>query len=289
MTTQTKKSILWGIIGGLALLELYFLILTLVNSLEHAIEQFKDLWPWMSALIIGFSIQVGLYSYIRQKTKEVVASAGISTGSMIACCAHHLVDVLPILGLSAAFLFLAQYQIWFIILGILSNLVGIAFMLNIIKKTKFMKNLRNYIIIGSAIIILIAFFAIKSINSPESASIVKIQNLPLKIDDQGELSIEIEPIDFAFNQPLQFKVSLNTHQGDLDFDLTQKAVLIDDQNNQYKPLEWQGPIGGHHLSGLLIFPAIQKTKSIKLIIKEVYEIKQREFLWENLSTTNNLP
>lgn len=39
-------------------------------------------------------------------------------------------------------------------------------------------------------------------------------------------------------------------------------------------------MGGHHISGNLIFPSIEKTESIKLIIKDIYGVKEREFLWE---------
>jgi len=48
---------------------------------------------------------------------------------MAACCAHHLVDLLPILGLSAAALFLSEYQEQLLIFGILANVIGIAMML----------------------------------------------------------------------------------------------------------------------------------------------------------------
>ncbi len=44
---------------------------------------------------------------------------------MAACCAHHLADVLPLLGLSGVAIFLVRYQLFFIIAGVLSNVVGI--------------------------------------------------------------------------------------------------------------------------------------------------------------------
>ena len=300
MNSEIKKSILWGIGGGLSLLIFYFLILTLANSFSHALEQFQVLWYWISALIIGFSIQVGLYSYIRirfrqtnTKTagKELAASGGVSTGSMVACCAHHLVDVLPILGLSVVFLFLAEYQVFFILLGIVSNIVGIIFMLEIIKKHSLykkagvlkritqlnIKEIKNWAIIGGILVLVISFFWIKGGNVEEAS----IMSLPTRSNTAGNLSIDVKPIDFSFSNPVQFEISLNTHQGDLDFDLTQKSVLIDGGNNQYLPLKWQGDRGGHHLSGKLIFPPIIKeTKKIKLIIKDVYGIKEREFLWD---------
>ena len=86
-------------------------------------------------LAAGFGVQIGLYKYVRivlKKKKDsllggVSASGGVSTLSMLACCAHHIADVLPFLGLSAAAVFLAQFYIPFILLGIFTNLAGIAF------------------------------------------------------------------------------------------------------------------------------------------------------------------
>jgi hypothetical protein len=94
-------------------------------------------------LVVGFGVQVGLYFHIREgfrarmtdgATTTVAAAGGVSTTSMIACCAHHLTDVLPIIGLSAAAAFLAEYQLLFIIVGVFSNLVGITMMLGIIQQ-----------------------------------------------------------------------------------------------------------------------------------------------------------
>jgi hypothetical protein len=139
-----KRPLIWGASAGLSLLALYFLILTLANSFSHAVEQFQEMWYWITLLVMGFSIQAGLYSYVRivLKTRKesgaaassVAAAGGISTTSMVACCAHHVTDVLPILGLSAAVVFLNQYQTLFIVVGVLSNLIGITLMLRIIQK-----------------------------------------------------------------------------------------------------------------------------------------------------------
>lgn len=286
------------------LLALYFLILTLANSFSHAQEQFQLLWYWILTLVIGFGLQAGLYSYIRQEirqrkikaaaSKELAASAGISTGSMIACCTHHLVDVLPILGFSALFLFLAEYQVFFILLGILSNIVGSIFMLEIIKKhslfreggifgqiSRFnLKALKSWAIVGSALMLLIAFLLIRN-SQPEVLAETTTAFLPPKTSSQGGLSVEVLPVEFSFNKPLQFEISLNTHQGDLDFDLAKKAFLVDDQGNSYLPLEWQGGRGGHHLSGILVFPAIGKSvKIMKLVMSNLYGVRERIFEWD---------
>lgn len=138
-----KRPVLVGFMGSLGLLALYFGIITAASSFEHGIEQLLALWYWMVLLVVGFGVQVGLYAHIRARLKarrtvrataSVATAGGVSTTSMIACCAHHLVDVLPILGLSAAALFLAKYQLLFIVVGVLSNFIGIILMLDILQK-----------------------------------------------------------------------------------------------------------------------------------------------------------
>ncbi len=134
------RPVLLGLLAAILLLGVYFTILGIANSLTHAVEQFIQVWYWIMLLVIGFGIQIGLYSYIRMKAREkaakstVIATGGVSTSSMIACCLHHLADVLPIMGLSAAATFLTEYQTIFIIIGILSNFVGISMMLRIMQQ-----------------------------------------------------------------------------------------------------------------------------------------------------------
>jgi uncharacterized integral membrane protein len=138
-----KQPLLWAMIAGLSLLSVYFLILTIANSFSHSIEQFKEMWQWITVLVLGFSIQAGLFTYIRRvmklrkesgaATSSMAAAGGISTTSMVACCAHHVTDVLPILGVSAAVVFLNQFQDLFLTVGVLSNIIGISLMLRIIQ------------------------------------------------------------------------------------------------------------------------------------------------------------
>lgn len=138
-----QKPIFFGLIGSSILLSLYFLVLILANSVQHAIQEFARMWYWILFLVIGFGIQIGLYTYIKSYIKlksilgikgNIAATGSISTASMLACCAHHLSDILPIIGLSAAAIFFNKYQILFLIIGLLSNAIGIVYMLRIIKK-----------------------------------------------------------------------------------------------------------------------------------------------------------
>ena len=304
---QNKKPVVIGLLGILGLSVLYLVVLTLAESFSHALTQLVEMGHWIAILVIGFGFQLGLYTYIRvhlrkrrsAATAEVAASGGISTGAMIACCAHHLVEILPLIGLSAAALFLVKYQLPFIFIGIFSNLVGIAMMLIVIQKNdlfpqkKIFTNLfaynmykvRNITLIFSVVAIASAFLFV-ALKPADQDSVGKrhVHNLPVVMNDENRVSIEVKPIDIQFTEPLHFEIAINTHQGDLSFDLTEVSLLEDDRGNVVKPIRWEGsPPGGHHRSGTLIFPAIgEQTRSIKLIIKDVYDVPERIFEWELL-------
>jgi len=134
------RSIFYGFLAGISLFAFYIIILTLAQDFLHAKEQLKRDIEFVIPIVLAFGIQIGLYLYLRglikiqgyQKehngsTATAVVSGGTSTVSMVACCAHHLTDVLPVIGLSAATIFLAKYRSLFLIIAILSNMWGIVY------------------------------------------------------------------------------------------------------------------------------------------------------------------
>jgi len=171
-----KKFVIHGILASSLLFAVYFAILSVSNSFSHAISQFLSLWYFIIIIVVGFGVQIALYSYVHNSMKsnkaakaEIVASSGISTSSMIACCAHHLTDVLPVMGLSALSLLLVKYQLFLIVLGIASNSTGITMMLGIIQNNNLydeknplfkinMKDLMNIVILISLIALVLVFF-----------------------------------------------------------------------------------------------------------------------------------
>jgi hypothetical protein len=137
-----RRHVAIGSAAALGLFLVYLGIVALAQDWKHALQQTADLWYWIAALAAGVGIQAGLFSFIVRSLRErkaaatasMATSGGVSTGSMIACCAHHLADVLPFLGLSGLAAFLASYQVLFIAIGILSNLIGITVMLETIQR-----------------------------------------------------------------------------------------------------------------------------------------------------------
>ncbi|GBE13990.1 hypothetical protein BMS3Abin14_00024 [bacterium BMS3Abin14] len=73
---------MWGVAGSAGILSLYFAILTLSNSLSHAVEELGVIGGWIALLTIGFGIQSGLFSFIREMIKERAGAK--ATASMAA-------------------------------------------------------------------------------------------------------------------------------------------------------------------------------------------------------------
>lgn len=134
-------AVTWAVLAGGFLLAIYFGILTVANSAEHALDELVRLWYWMVPLVLGFALQIGLFAYARGATRKgevhahgVAASGGASTLSMVACCAHHVADVAPLVGIAGAAAVLASYQGLFLLLGVLSNLVGLVYILGLLRR-----------------------------------------------------------------------------------------------------------------------------------------------------------
>jgi hypothetical protein len=145
------RRILWplgaGIAGILFLTGLYFGLVSWAESPQHAVQLFWDERWIVIPIILGFGVQAALYTILKRRLFVPIASIGpsgsimgaggaTSTVAMVACCAHHVTDVLPILGLTAAATFLAEYQTAFMLVGLGTTLVGIAVMLVILFRER---------------------------------------------------------------------------------------------------------------------------------------------------------
>ena len=137
------KSVIYGAFASGILLGIYFAILSLVSGWNFAKDQFFLFWYFIVSLAVGFGVQVGLYVYLKNLVqgekdgKKIVGITGTtSTTAMISCCAHYLVNLLPIIGVAGVATFVAQYQREFFWIGLLFNLGGIVFMASKIIKHK---------------------------------------------------------------------------------------------------------------------------------------------------------
>ena len=135
------------LLGSSLLAGIYFGILTWAQGWDSASSQFLLNRWYVVPIWIGFGIQAALYSTLRfhlfipttsmgHAGAFVGTSGATSVTAMVACCLHHLTDVLPILGLSAAATFLTQYQRPFMLVGLGMNLIGIIVMLIVLYRER---------------------------------------------------------------------------------------------------------------------------------------------------------
>ncbi len=300
--SQKTKVLAIGISSSIILLAIFVTVILVSVPLEFAAEEFSRLWYWVLILATGFGFQVGLFTHVRLsvhekmrgETASVAATGAISTGSMVACCSHAIVNILPLIGVSAAAVFLATFQLPLILLGVFSNLVGITVMLGVVQKHELagesvllntivrydMKKLRN-IMIAISIAAVASAFMVTSAMATGGGSLIA-EGLSSESDRAKGVTVSVAPQDVYVGTPVAFKIGLSTHSVDLTYELTEIATLEDNMGNTYQPAAWAGdPPGGHHRSGVLTFPFLKDgAKSMKLTLRGIAGVPERVFEWK---------
>jgi hypothetical protein len=135
------RSGLVGVAGAGTLLGAYLAIIAIAQGPAHAVEQLRADALFVGLIALGLGTQVALFVELRaidrvRRTAAAVTAAGTGTSvaAMLACCAHHLVDLLPILGLSAASAFLTAYKTPLFLVSIGINLAGVAVMVRQLRR-----------------------------------------------------------------------------------------------------------------------------------------------------------
>lgn len=124
----------------MALLGVYISAVNLISGWDFLISQLKANWYWIFGLALGFGIQIFLFSYLRarhqaQVSGKMITVSGATSGTaMLACCAHYLVNILPIVGISGLAAVIGQYQTELFVLGLIANVIGIGYMINKLKQ-----------------------------------------------------------------------------------------------------------------------------------------------------------
>lgn len=129
----SPRSVRAGVIGIAALAIFYVGVVGgSSRSLTHLGNQIGRDWYLLVPIMAGFGVQIGLVSELRHRHQmhgvaaaAGVAGAGSSTVGMVACCAHHLADLAPLIGATGAATFLTDYRIAFMAGGLGANAIGI--------------------------------------------------------------------------------------------------------------------------------------------------------------------
>ena len=283
-------------IGAITLFAVYMVVMTLANSFTVALGELGRWWTYIAPLSAGFGVQVGLYLHLRDVAKagagglqgsRMAVGGGVSATSMVVCCLHHVTDFLPLVGLSAATLFLADYQSVFMSLGVLSSVVGTLVMLEKLQSMGAGDSLsaglgrllawydiprikKVSLVASSFIFIIILAGAIGgapgAMANPDDSTV---------IGSEAGVTFTIKSVEYS--DAIGFQMKIDTHQGALSFDLTEISTLVVG-STAYEPLSWEGsPPGGHHRSGELFFPKPREAGSSRLVIRDVNGVAERVF------------
>lgn len=142
--------------------------------------------------------------------------------------------------------------------------------------------LKTISLISALILTLIAVGCNNAAPTYTPASAPNIVSFDTLSNSGGDVTVAVRLLDFQINQPLVFEVALNTHSVDLVDDMTKISILRDDAGKEYTPTAWEGAgRGGHHREGKLEFAAMTtKPKYVKLVLKDLAQVAEREFRWE---------
>ncbi len=116
------------------------------GSIQKGYQVFLTNGIFVYLIPLAVGIQMGLFRYHRNlisghgvSGSEKMGMAGSATSSltMVACCLHHVSDLLPAVGLIlAASSFLIQYKDAIITIGLLANVAGSAYIARAILKDR---------------------------------------------------------------------------------------------------------------------------------------------------------
>lgn len=127
----SRRAVLAGTLAAGSLTAFYAAVVALASGPSHLVEQIGIDWPWIIAIVAGFGIQVMLLVTLRdlRRARAAAAVAGTGTGAslvgMLACCAHHVAEIAPIVGVNVAATFLASQRVPFMAAGVAVNAVAV--------------------------------------------------------------------------------------------------------------------------------------------------------------------
>ena len=94
-------------------------------------------FPKLPSVSLSYSLQTNADNLpvhavdTKNTSKSVVAVSGTaSTAAMLSCCAHYLVNILPILGAVGIITVISSYQVQLFWVGLIFNLLGISYLAN---------------------------------------------------------------------------------------------------------------------------------------------------------------
>lgn len=113
---MSRRGVTSGVAAAALLASFYIAVLAGSAGWDHLGDTLDRDWWLVLPLTVGFGVQVAFLVEVRRRraAHDVAAVAGAGAGTsavgMVACCAHHIADLVPLVGLSGAATFLTAQQ-----------------------------------------------------------------------------------------------------------------------------------------------------------------------------------
>lgn len=139
MTAAARRAALLAAIGMAAF---YAVVVGWAGGVEHLGDQARRDWWLVVPITAAFAAQVGVMVELRHRhaqhhalTPAAGAASGTSAAGMIACCAHHLVELAPVAGLTGFATTLNDARVPIMVAGLALNLVVLALAARRLRRT----------------------------------------------------------------------------------------------------------------------------------------------------------
>ena len=129
---MTGSALRWGAAASAALAAFYVAVLAGSAGWPHLVDQARTDWWLLAPIVVAFGAQVAFTVELRHRHRSehlaatTGAGAGASAVGMVACCAHHVAELVPVLGVAGVAGFLLDWRIPLMVGGLAVNLVALA-------------------------------------------------------------------------------------------------------------------------------------------------------------------
>jgi hypothetical protein len=112
-----------------------------------------------------------------------------------------------------------------------------------------------------------------------AASSSGAEDAATKRDRQGPVTVALTLMDSSA-AGVKVRAALDTHSGSLDGIALEKAVSLRRPDGTEAPSAVeQATGGGHHRQAVVVFPATAGASEVRIVVKNVGGIAQRDFRW----------
>lgn len=139
MTAAARRA---AVLAALGMSAFYVVVVGWAGGIEHLADQARRDWWLVAPITLAFAAQVGVMVELRHRharhhalTPAAGAASGTSAAGMVACCAHHLVELAPVAGLTGFATTLNDARIPIMLAGLALSLTVLALAVRRLQRT----------------------------------------------------------------------------------------------------------------------------------------------------------